>query len=406
MRSMRLPITYSNIVNTLLLLFPIGILILKGFGDFVLLSLAILGLYTAISEKKSPFKIKELKLFSWITTVYFLVMLFSILYADGWSAEFHHLGRKLHFLLAPLIALAIFQIDLPLKKLLLSIKTGLIIAGIVVITQFLLGLVRPSSVINANIFGDIVVAMLFLSIVQVFSEKPKERVVTFIAILAGISAILLSANRGSWMSFLILSIIYISLIYKPFLKNNSKRQLFLVLFFSIMFGFINTQTNVGKRINDTVANVQKWYSGGGSPTSVGLRMEMWKAGLSVSKQSLWFGYGYKNANKVVSEYASNNKDRIKVFTHLHNEYITNLLSAGVVGLLSLLSLLFAPLRVFIKKLSNKNTYTYSFMGILLCIGYVTFGFTHVAFGDKYVNAFYVLFMSFLLPRTIKNNDTS
>jgi hypothetical protein len=41
------------------------------------------------------------------------------------------------------------------------------------------------------------------------------------------------------------------------------------------------------------------------------------------------------------------------------------------------------------------------MGILLCIGYATFGFTHIAFGEEHVNAFYVLFMAMLLPKVAK-----
>jgi len=43
------------------------------------------------------------------------------------------------------------------------------------------------------------------------------------------------------------------------------------------------------------------------------------------------------------------------------------------------------------------------MGILLCVGYATFGFTHIAFGEEHINAFYILFMGFLLPRVMKNN---
>ena len=67
----------------------------------------------------------------------------------------------------------------------------------------------------------------------------------------------------------------------------------------------------------------------------------------------------------------------------------------------LLTLLFAPIVVFYRKLKDKGTYYYSAMGILLSVGYITFGFTHIAFGEEHINAFYVLFMGFLLPRVIK-----
>jgi O-antigen ligase len=395
---------YSNFIIALLLLFPILINSVKILSSLVLLILVLLGTYIAITEKKNPFQIKELRVFSWLTVGYFGVMLLSILIADGFNADFYHLGRKLQFLLAPLIALAIYQVNLPLKKILLSLKAGLIIIGVIVITQFLLGNERPSGMINANIFGDIAVAMLFLSIVQVFNEEPKDRLITFVAVLAGISAIFLSGSRGSWLSFIILSIIYIALIYKPFLKNNSKRKLSLILLASMIFIFIGTQTNVEKRINEAVTEVQKWNAGSNLNDSNGLRLQMWSAGLTAARQSPWFGYGYRNANKITSEYAPTNKKTIRNKTHLHNEYITHLVSAGIVGLLALLTLLFAPILIFYKKLKNKKTYHYASMGILLCAGYITFGFTHIALGEEHINAFYIFFMGLLLPKVLVSNS--
>jgi O-antigen ligase len=394
---------YSSFVIGLLILFPILINSVKILGNMILLILVILGLYIAIAEKKNPFKIQELKVFSWITVGYFFIMLLSILIADGFDARFVSLGRKAHFLLAPLIALSIYQIDLPFKNILLALKAGLIIIGIVAMVQFLLGSSRPSGMINANIFGDIAVAMLFLSIVQVFNEKPKEQIITFIAAIAGVVVIFLSGSRGSWLSFIILSITFILLVYKPFLMGNKKNQLFLVLFFSVLFGFIGTQTDAGKKITNAVVNIQNWDNGDQTYTSSGIRMEMWESSLEVAKKSPWFGYGYRNSNKEVSKYVDSHNHTVAAFTHLHNEYLTNLLAGGLLGLVSLLVMLFAPIVFFYKNLKNQKTYYYASAGILLSIGYVTFGFTHIAFGEEHINAFYILFMGFLLPRVMKNN---
>ncbi len=395
----------SNFIIALLLLFPILINSVKVFGNLILLILVILGAYIAITERKNPFQVKELKVFSWLTVSYFGVMLLSGVIADGLNYEFHHLGRKLHFLLAPLIALAIFQVDLPLKKLLLSIKLGLIVIGVITLVQryFPFGEGQVSGMINSNVFGDIAVAMLFLSIIQVFIEAPKERVFTLITTVFGIIAIVLSNSRGSWLSFLILSIVYIGLIYKPFLQNSSKRKTSLVLLFLIVSVVVGTQTNIDKRFDVAISNVQNWHSDAVSHTSAGLRMQMWESGLDAAKKAPWFGYGYRNANQVVSEYIMNKRDKraIANHTHLHNEYITNLVSAGIVGLLSLLILLFTPMVIFYQKLKDEKNYYYASMGILLCVGYATFGFTHIAFGEEHINAFYVLFMGFLLPKTIK-----
>jgi O-antigen ligase len=396
---------YSNFVIALLLLFPVLINSVKIFGNLILLILAVLGAYIIVTEKKNPFQLPELKLFSWLTMGYFLVMLFSIIYADGLNGDFYHLGRKLHFLLAPLIGLAIFQIDLPLKRLLLSIKLGLIVIAIIAISQYadlIPSLVRKTGMMNSNIFGDIAVAMLFLSIVHVFIETPKQRIITFVSILAGIIAIILSSSRGSWVSLIALFTVYISLIYKPFLQKNNKLKILLLLLFLTIVTLVATQTNVGKRIFEAVTEVKNWTSGNEKFSSNGNRLKMWQSGLRAAEDAPWLGYGYRNANKAASEYTENNKDWVKAATHLHNEYITNLVSAGILGLITLLTLLFAPIIVFYRSLKSNRFCSYSIMGILLCSGYITFGFTHVAFGEEHINAFYVLFMGFLLPRSIES----
>ena len=88
---------YSSFVISLLILFPELINSVKILSNFILLILVLLGAYIAINEKKNPFKIQELKVFSWLTFGYFCVMLLSVLIADGFNAEFSHLAEKCIF---------------------------------------------------------------------------------------------------------------------------------------------------------------------------------------------------------------------------------------------------------------------------------------------------------------------
>jgi uncharacterized membrane protein len=88
---------YSKFVITLLLLFPIVINSVKIFSSLILLILAVLGAYISITKKKNPFQVQELKILSWLTVGYFSVILLSILISDGFSADFHSMGRKLQF---------------------------------------------------------------------------------------------------------------------------------------------------------------------------------------------------------------------------------------------------------------------------------------------------------------------
>ena len=392
---------YSNLVIPLVLLFPILINSVKILSSLILLILVILGAYISISENKNPFKIKELKLFSWINVGYFCVMLLSILAADGLNAEFHHLGRKLQFLLAPFVALAIFKSDISLRNLLLSIKIGLIIIGIITITQASLGYERPSGMMNQNIFGDITVAMLFLSVVRVFSEQPKERIITLISTILGMSAIVLSGNRGSWISVLILSVFYFIIIYKRHLHHNNQYKLIIFGLLATMLILISNSQTFKKQLHNTEIAMERWSAGNIKKSSIGERLNMWSSGLKAAQESPLIGHGYRNANKAAQKYTSKDIG----YTHLHNEYITNLVSAGVIGLLSLLALVFLPMRVFYQKLKDEESHHYALMGLLLCIGYATFGFSHIAFGEEHINAFYIMFLGLLLPKVIHINNT-
>jgi O-antigen ligase len=171
---------------------------------------------------------------------------------------------------------------------------------------------------------------------------------------------------------------------------------------SISIVFIGSQSNIQKRITNTIENINNWAEGSTNYTSSGIRLEMWYGSMLAAKESPWLGYGYRKANEEVSKYVKHSNKTVASKTHLHNEYITNLVSAGIIGLVALLCLLFAPLFVFIKTLSREGMFYYSSMGILLCTGYITFGFTHIALGEENINAFYVLLLAFLLPKVSAN----
>ncbi len=389
---------HSSIITYLLLCFPIVIGSVKIFGNLILFTILCLGIIVAISQKASPFKITALRSFAFITAGYFLVMFLSIVFANEPNTSLLHLGRKIHFLFAPFIALAIYQVSWDINRLLLSLKVALIILGGITLIQYFLGIERPSGMINANVFGDLAMMMIFLSIVKVFEENRQNQILTLSAVLMGIIAIILSGNRGTIISLIILSISFIFLTYNHYLRGQKKPQLIIFILFSIIICMFFSQQKVRDRAFLAKHEISQWINNEHQNTSVGLRLEMWSSSLQAFQDSPWIGVGYRNANNVVARYAEDKtKDAISQFSHLHNEYLTNLVSAGILGLSALLALLLIPLKLFIKNIRRKELYFHSVMGIMLCIGYASIGLTHIAFGEEHMNAFYVLFLSILMP---------
>ena len=395
---------YSNFINVLLFVFPIFITSTKVAGDLILFILAICGLVIAISQKISPFKIPGLRLFSWITLFYFTMVCLSVLFSGKASELAHYIPRELHFIFAPLIGLAIYKAKINLKHFMLGIKIALVILGIIALIQYNDGHPRPSGVMNANIYGPLATTLLLVSLIGFFQKGSALRAFSIFAFAMGLTAIVLSGARGAWVTLVIGSLAYIILIFKQGLVNNNK--IMVALLITTLVGILATNDGIHARISLAYSQYNQWTSGAvdSSKTSVGTRLEMYRAGLKAVPDTPLFGHGYRQANVVASHYASKESQKhIASYNHLHNTYLSMFLYSGIFGLLSLLLLFFAPLRLFIKNIGNRNlTYEVN-MGIMLILSMAASGLTSVTFGDANMNGLYILFLAYLLPVIIKKS---
>jgi O-antigen ligase len=240
-----------------------------------------------------------------------------------------------------------------------------------------------------------------------FEEKKFARLITILSSSLGVYAVILSGNRGTFLMLMIMSVIYLLIVFRRHFKGKTKEKIIISLSCILIIFSLSKLERVYKGLELAQENIKMWSSEGSSKTSSGMRLEMWSGSIEAFQQSPWLGHGYRNANNVVSNYVDPKiKEAISAFTHLHNEYITNLVSAGVIGLISVLILLFFPLVVFLKNYRKNSMSVHSIMGILLCISYIGIGMTHIAFGEEHVNAFYIFFLAILLPRVIKERNDS
>ena len=69
-------------------------------------------------------------------------------------------------------------------------------------------------------------------------------------------------------------------------------------------------------------------------------------------------------------------------------------------------LLFAPLIIFIKANSRNHENPLFIAGILLTLGYASYGMVNILFGDVFMNAFYVFFLAIFLPLTARSKKIS
>ena len=388
---------YSQVVNVLIFIFPIVINSLQVAGDIVLFILAMMGIYVGISQKLSPFHIKEIKVFSYLTFGYFIAVCLSVLFSNQAAELAHFIPRDFHFLFAPFIALALFKAEINLKYLLMGAKVALLILGVIVFNQFLLGINRPSGVMNPGVFGNLAVLIFFITLVFLKHESFKHKILSCLSLLSGVFIIVASGTRGAWLSFLLLLGVYLYFFYKQKNKLSPISKFTALFVMSSLVFFVGFNETINDRVYSAYNEISTWLSGDQAVTSSSLRLEMYRLSIEKIEDVPFFGHGYRTSNVVVFENATTPGGKISyTYNHLHNAYLTQYFNGGFVLLSALLLLLFVPLRLFIKANIQNRENPIFISGVILTLGYASFGMVNILFGDTYMNGFYVFFLAIFM----------
>jgi O-antigen ligase len=410
---------YSQAVNILIFIFPIVIISVQVAGDLVLFVLAMMGIFIAISQKLSPFAIKEIKVFSYLTFGYFITVCLSVLFSGQALELAHYIPRDFHFFFAPFIALALCKAEIDISYLLLGIKAALIVLGIIVINQLLntetLWSQRPTGVINPGVFGNLSVALFFIALSFIQNESFKHKIFTFLALLSGLFIIVASGTRGAWITLVLLSGCYLYFFYKQKNKLSAVSKIITVIFITGIVSFFILNQPLKDRVYSAFTETSDWISNG-VPTaensvisSAGLRFEMYASAIQKIEDVPFFGHGYRTSNIIVFQDSKSYAGRLSYsFNHLHNAYLTNYFNGGIVLLGSLLLIIFLPLIIFIKANIKNRKNPVFISGTLLTLGYASFGMVNILLGDTYMNGFYVFFLAIFLllaNQSIKTSPT-
>jgi len=403
MRKQSIGKNYSQVVNVLIFIFPIVINSLQVAGDIVLFILAMMGIFVAISKKISPFSIKPIKVFSYLTFGYFSAVCLSVLFS-GQAAELaHFIPRDFHFLFAPFIALALFNAEINVKYLLMGAKVALLILGVIIFYQFLLGIPRPSGVMNAGVFGNLAVSIFFITLVFLKHESFNHKILSCLSLLSGVFIIVASGTRGAWLSFLLLLGVYLYFFYKQKNKLSKKSKIIMVFAIATLITFGSFSDSLKDRSQKAYTEINRWIVGDDSVTSLGLRLEMYRLAFEKIEDVPFFGHGYRTSNVVVFENSTTRGGRLSyTFNHLHNTYLTQYFNGGFVLLVALLLLLFLPLIIFLKANSQDRENPIFILGVIMTLGYTSFGMVNILFGDTYMNGFYVFFLAIIMLLTNKS----
>ncbi|WP_166645476.1 O-antigen ligase family protein [Photobacterium lutimaris] len=226
-----------------------------------------------------------------------------------------------------------------------------------------------------------------------YAITEKEKTYKYIALGLAIFALfplILSASRGPWLAFGAGALMLFAR------TLNTKVLSFRVILGSALILLSVTvmlRQPIAHRIDATLYEVQQIQSDN-METSIGLRLQMWKAGIEIIKSHWLLGVGDTGQQEIKEQMANENfiSHEAARYAHLHNQWMDDLANYGVFGLVAILLLILYPLY------SSKGAETKTLVWILISV-YLTVSLTDVPLERAHPLAFYLFSMYMLLRKS-------
>jgi O-antigen ligase len=310
--------------------------------------------------------------------------------------------NALHFLLFLVIA-ACFQ-QLPSARIFwCGISAAAFGAGALAIYQkFGLHIDRPYGMYGISKIG-LSGAIKFGMVTTVFSllaligaldkEAPlKFRVWHVIGAITGIAGCQVIGSRGPWIIMLLLSL---GIVIGKLLYANRKQRwiiiavsiLVAVLLLAFFYPYLSNTLDVTFREAQAIES-------GDNTTSLGHRIELWKASIAMFLSHPLFGVGMQQFRfQLEGMIAAGQAPRsIAVFGHAHNEYLEFLANGGLFGFSYLLVLYGAPVVFFLRQLRirifRRQNATVPLAGLVTVLSFALFSFGDNIFDRQMTNSLF------------------
>lgn len=224
--------------------------------------------------------------------------------------------------------------------------------------------------------------MSLLTLPWALSPWPRaERAAKIGACLFGVTAMLVSETRSSWM----LMPVFLLILLAGCTHLRPRQRLALALAGAVALAVVGLLLYAEHpRFLKAAEEFRQFSSGGDRDTSVGIRLQLWRAALLVFADHPWLGAGPWNFRQALGEFAGQGLVTPFVaanFGEPHNDFLEAMAGCGVVGMLSMLALYGLPALWFARRLRSpdRGVRAAARLGLLLCLGYAVFSLTELMF---------------------------
>ena len=357
-----------------------------------------------LTLRQWPFE-KQRALTYWLATCMFTMALLWVALADpmeGWGQW----DRPSKFLLAiPCLLYASVFPPRP-KAFFWGLMVGSLGAGAIAAWQvYGLGEWRATGHTNAIQYGNLALLLAVLLAVFVAAIHKQlsvpEKLLSIVAIIAGMDASVLSLSRGGWLALLVAMPFGLALLYRY------RTRLFwrVIVGLMVVVGLMSVLNRdmIATRWDEMTSEIKVYETTRNADTSVGQRLEHWRFAWVVGLEKPLTGWGVAGytAEKAKRVASGEYKKPILEYKFVHNEVMDVFVKTGLLGLALLLWFYMLPIWMFWPTQARMQMFeggdpgqrrmmlALRMSGVCVPVLYVGFGFTQVFFAHNSGIMFYL-----------------
>jgi O-antigen ligase len=393
---------------------PLGLLIVKSWigGWLFLQSLMALLLTLKSKENLSNFWKSKWTALIFITfTLPLLAILNSQLLNNSW--EWRYYDSPSRFLFAIPLIMYIWQSKIKLQSLLeFTFPLTLIVTFIALPFLPKLGWgVDPSRLatyfVDPLTFGRISLTFGLVSLAFI-NFKNKSLISNLVLLIGFALGLYLSVKSGSRTGWLAAPIVFIFLfvMHAPFKNKFASVCIALLIGATGTFTIYEASPTVNQRVNLAIHEVSSYQLNQLNPdNSVGMRISFYRMGLYFFSERPLSGWGDENFKEKLNDpeisfFSTSFTREFALNSGFHNEFITNMVRSGVLGLLSSLLLIATPLIIFWRLLTFNRPLAIA--GVTYVICELISGLSTEVFNLKFTAALYTFNISVFLGLALQS----
>lgn len=340
--------TKDKIIYLMLFLFPVAGPVVRHWNSLFFMLIFLLAIYFLATSKTRHVLLREEKILIIAFSLFFVSFLISA-NLQGWSKhQTLELGNEIRFLLFVPIYLLIREYTYSLKALLAGLLLYVPVVFFFALYEYWYVRVPVEGAYSVLFIGPITaLSLLFYpAAYRSWFNGDKYNWIVYIAFLMGIFVIAFSFARTAYLTFCIGSIL-LALLY----VKNHKRAIYYLIAVLIMISGLLTQPQINGRVMIAIDNVEQYFTqyndikSDARKTSLGLRLEMWRASQYAIKEHPVFGIAPSNFPAFIEPYIQKGvvNEGVRIAGTLHNTFVEVIVSKGIFGLTLLLIILYYPL---------------------------------------------------------------